>query len=118
MKGEGCPKCYQSKGEKFITNWLINNNIKFKSQYKINIDPEINQSGNAFIDFYLPDHNVFIEYNGEQHYIAKERFGGEIEFNRQQKRDEYVKTYCNKNNIKLIEIKYNENINNKLDNEL
>ena len=25
-----------------------------------------------------PDLNVFIEYNGEQHYIAKEFFGGKL----------------------------------------
>lgn len=118
LRGQGCPKCSQSKGERTITNWLISNDIKFISQHKINIDININPSGNAFIDFYLPNHNIFIEYNGEQHYIAKERFGGELEFQKQQKRDEYVRNYCKEHNIKLIEIKYNENINNKLNNEL
>lgn len=83
LEGEGCPKCCQSKGEKTITNWLIDKNIKFIPQFKINIDSNINQSGKAFIDFYLPDYDTFIEYNGEQHYVAKERFGGELEFQRQ-----------------------------------
>ena len=118
LRGQGCPKCSQSKGERTITNWLISNDIKFISQHKINIDININPSGNAFIDFYLPDHNIFIEYNGEQHYIAKERFGGELGFQKQQRRDEYVRNYCKEHNIKLIEIKYNENINDKLNNEL
>lgn len=118
LRGQGCPKCSQSKGERTITNWLTSKNIKFISQYKIEIDTSINQSGNAYIDFYLPDYNCFIEYNGEQHYIAKERFGGELEFQRQQKRDEYVRNYCKNNNIKLIEIKYNESINDKLNNDL
>lgn len=118
LRGQGCPKCSQPKGERTITNWLIGNDIKFISQHKINIDININPSGNAFIDFYLPDHNIFIEYNGEQHYIAKERFGGELGFQKQQKRDEYVRNYCKEHNIKLIEIKYNENINDKLNNEL
>lgn len=118
LGGQGCPKCCQSKGEKAITNWLIDKNIKFISQYKIDIDSNINTSGNAFIDFYLPGHNMFIEYNGEQHYVAKERFGGEIGLQRQQRRDEYVRNYCKEHNIKLIEIKYNESINDKLNNEL
>lgn len=117
LRGTGCPKCCQSKGEQQITKLLLEKNINFISQYKINIDSNINLSGNAFIDFYLPDLNIFIEYNGEQHYIAKEFFGGELGLEKQKQRDNYVKNYCNTNNIKLIEIKYNDNINIKL-NEL
>ena len=30
----------------------------------------------AYIDFYLPDHDIFIEYNGRQHYIPLDYFGG------------------------------------------
>lgn len=103
----GCPKCSISKGEEFIMNLLNNNNIKFTYNYKIDIDSNINHYGYALIDFYLPDYNLFIEYNGEQHYIAKEYFGGELQLQRQKSRDEYVRQYCNKNNIKLLEIKYN-----------
>lgn len=114
LSGSGCPKCNESKGEKYITNWLNNKNVKYIAQYKIPIDTNINSSGNAFIDFYIPEFNTFIEYNGEQHYIPKDKFGGVITFERQQKRDQYVRDYCFKNNIKLIEIKYNDNINNKL----
>ena len=117
LRGTGCPKCCQSKGEQQITKLLLEKNINFISQYKINIDSNINSSGNAFIDFYLPDLNIFIEYNGEQHYIAKEFFGGELGLEKQKQRDNYIKNYCNTNNIKLIEIKYNDNINIKL-NEL
>ena len=109
LRGTGCPKCCQSKGEKQITKLLLEKNINFISQYKINIDSNINSSGNAFIDFYLPDYNTFIEYNGEQHYIAKEFFGGKLGLEQQQKRDSYVRNYCNINNIKQV-IKYYEGI--------
>ena len=37
-----------------------------------------------------------------------------VNFKRQQKRDQYVRDYCQNNDIKLIEIKFNENIDNKL----
>ena len=114
LSGSGCPKCNESKGEKYITNWLNSKNIKYIAQYKIPIDTNINSSGNAFIDFYIPEFNTFIEYNGEQHYMPKDKFGGVLTFERQQKRDQYIRDYCFKNNIKLIEIKYNDNINNKL----
>lgn len=102
----GCPKCSISKGEELIINILNNNNIKFIYNYKINIDKNINSSGFAYIDFYLPDHNVFIEYNGKQHYIPIEYFGGELQLQKQKARDTYVKEYSINNNIKLIEIKY------------
>ena len=36
-----------------------------------------------YIDFYLPDYNIFIEYNGEQHYVPIEHFGGELQFSEQ-----------------------------------
>lgn len=114
LKGEGCPKCNKSQGEKTVTKYLESKNITYIEQYKINIPKDINRSGIAYIDFYLPAYNIFIEYNGEQHYIPKKRFGGITSFRRQQKRDQYVRDYCQNKGIKLIEIKFNENINNKL----
>lgn len=40
----------------------------------------IRPSGKCFIDFYIPDFNLFIEYNGIQHYTPVEQFGGKIKF--------------------------------------
>lgn len=117
LNGCGCPKCNKSHGETFIENYLIENNIKFIDQYSIDIDKSINKTGKASIDFYLPDLNIAIEYNGKQHYeyIPYFHTGGIIDFKRQQKRDEYVRNYCKNNNIRLIEIKYDENLNNYFD---
>lgn len=106
LNGCGCPKCRQSHGERFITNYLNNNKINFTPQYSIEINKDINISGKANIDFYLPDYNLFIEYNGIQHYVERQAFGGKLEFERQQKRDEYVRNYCKENNIRLLEIPY------------
>lgn len=106
--GRGCPICKQSHGERFVNNYLVANNIRFIPQYSINIDKTINSSGISTIDFYLSDYNLFIEYNGIQHYIETKAFGGVIEFERQQKRDEYVRNYCEENNIRLLEIPYNK----------
>ena len=110
----GCPKCNQSKGEIDVENYLIKNNIKYKSQYSIQIDQLINSSGYAYIDFYLPDYNLFIEYNGKQHYTPVQCFGGQLTFEHQQKRDQYVIEYCNKNNINLLIIKYLDNVEEML----
>lgn len=103
---QGCPECKQSHGEKTIYQYLKNHNYNFKEQYVIPIDKSINKSGVAKIDFYLPDYNLFIEYNGRQHYMSVDCFGGEDKFKKQKERDKYVRKYAIDNNIELIEIPY------------
>lgn len=106
LQKHGCPKCSTSKGELFIEEYLTKQNIVFKKQYCINIPVTINPSGLAYIDFYLPDYNAFIEYNGRQHYIPIKYFGGELELEHQKNRDNYVKDFCKDNNYTLVEIPY------------
>ena len=50
---------------------------------------------------------IFIEYNGKQHYEQPKGNWGSIE--KIQKYDNLKKEYCKKNNIPLIIIKYDEN---------
>ena len=108
LDGQGCPKCIQSKGERIIEGYLQSNNIVYISQYNIPIDTDINTSGKCAIDFYLPEYKLYIEFNGLQHYVPVEHFGGELKFQWQQKRDNYVRNYCKD---KLLEIKFTENKN-------
>lgn len=69
LKGQGCPSCSRSKGEKFIETILTRLNIDFIPEYMI--------KGYRFrYDFYLPKLNVFIEFHGRQHYEPVEAFGG------------------------------------------
>lgn len=65
-------------------------------------------------DFYLPEHNTLIEYQGEQHYIAIRR--GNMTKNEAsenliliQKHDKIKRDYCKTNKINYIEIPYWEN---------
>lgn len=104
----GCPRCNKSHGESIIEKYLKENCIKYLDQYGIDIPENIRISKNTFIDFYLPDFNIFIEYNGIQHYIPQEHFGGKLKFDKQVIRDNYVRDYCKKNNIKLVEISYDK----------
>ena len=106
LHGHGCSKCSWSKGELNISQFLTKHNIEFIPQYIINCP--INVSGIAKVDFYLPTYNIFIEYNGKQHYEPIEYFGGRFTFEHQQLRDTYIKTYCKENNIEFIEISYKE----------
>lgn len=95
--------CIKSQGETKIIFLLQELNISFETQ-KSFIDCK-----NVFplkFDFYLPDYNLLIEYNGKQHYEPIEYLGGEERFEQQQINDNIKKSWCKKNNIKLIEIPY------------
>lgn len=113
LSGKGCPICKESTGERNIRLFLDENNIKYIRQKKFN---ECRNKKNLLFDFYLPDYNLCIEYNGEQHY-KKFRFekNNERLFERIL-RDNIKKDFCIKNDIKLLIIKYNENIIDKIKN--
>jgi len=108
--GQGCPKCIpkKSKGELQIETWLNKNNIYFIPQKTFS-----NCKNKRILpfDFYLPNYNICIEYDGLQHFIPIKYFGGEQEFQRTQLHDHIKNQYCQNNNIKLIRIIYNQNIN-------
>ena len=54
-------------------------------------------------DFYVPQYNTCIEYQGVQHYKPVERFGGEEQFAIQQEHDELKRKYAKNNNFDLLE---------------
>lgn len=107
LSGSGCPVCRKSKGEERVALWLKENNILHKSQYKIQNDFVFCANKNIIVDFYLPEHNTIVEYNGEQHYHSVNLWGGQEKFEQQQERDFALRQYCKKNGIKLLEIPYN-----------
>ena len=57
-------------------------------------------------DFYLPEYNLLIEYQGQQHYEPVEHFGGEEKFRIQQERDKKKRKMAQEKNIELLEISY------------
>ena len=112
IQGSGCPICKQSKGEAKIIKILTKNNINYTYQKGFDDCKNINKLS---FDFYLMDFNTCIEYDGKQHYESNEFFGGIESLKLQQEKDKIKNEYCLKNNIKLIRIKYNENIEDKLE---
>ena len=66
-----------------------------------------------FLDFFLPEYNIAIEVQGEQHYTPSNFFGGEKEFIKRQKRDKKKLSLCEKHNIKVFYLrnKYKYNLN-------
>ena len=71
-------------------------------------------------DFYLPDYNLLIEFDGIQHYEIRGHFGGYDGFVDTKIRDTIKNIYCKDNNIDLLRIPYwdYKNIENILVNKL
>jgi very-short-patch-repair endonuclease len=111
LAGVGCPSCCESHGEKDISTYLDENNIKYIRQHKFD---DCKYKYKLPFDFYLPDYNICIEYDGMQHFKPIAYFGGEKTLKYTKENDNIKNDYCKNNNINLLRIKYNENILNKL----
>lgn len=116
--GSGCPRCKTSRGQTKIETILTKLKIHFETEKRF-------QDCKCLIplpfDFYLPDYNTCIEYDGEQHFDLKfwKRFGlsdreCRQKFDDQLYRDELKTKFCRKNSIKLIRIKYSDSIEDVL----
>ena len=113
LHGSGCPVCNESHGERSVRMWLLEHDISFVSQKRFH--DCIDKKPLPF-DFYLPDYNAVIEYNGIQHYSPVSVFGGEESLTYTKKHDEIKEKYCRKNNINYLCISYTDNIVTSLNN--
>ena len=109
--GYGCYMCKDSIGEKIISNILDSLNIEYIRERRF--DGCKNKNHLPF-DFYLPNFNICIEYQGEQHFTPIEYFGGEKRFKEQLINDNIKKEWCEKNNIELIIVGYLDDISLKM----
>ena len=95
-----------SEGEKVISKFLNYNNIEH--EYEKAYEGLIGIGyGNLSYDFYLPNCNLLIEYQGGQHESYTKGFHTSYDcFERQQEHDKRKREYAKDNNIKLLEIWY------------
>jgi len=70
--------------------------------------PDCKNKKSLPFDFYLPERNICIEFQGIQHYEPREFFGGEKTFKERKFLDNIKREYCKDNNIKLLEISYKD----------
>ena len=101
--GTGCPCCRRSKGEEKIEEYLIKNNITFEPQKKFS---ELRNILPLSYDFYLPDYNLLIEYQGQFHDGTTSMVDKDKYFERQKINDNLKKDYAKNNNYNLLEIWY------------
>lgn len=108
--GCGCPKC-QNKTQTVIYQYLCDT---FKDT---NILYEANKSsvpwlGTLRFDIYFPIYNIAIEYDGIQHFIPQEFFGGSLKHLQVKENDSLKNQKCIENHCILIRIKYTYPMNN------
>lgn len=104
ISGQGCPACSLPKGEIMIKNKLDELGIEYIQQ-KTFKGCKYKQS--LHFDFYIPELNLCIEFDGVQHFEAIEFFGGEEGLVKIQHNDKIKNDYCLNNSILLIRIDNN-----------
>ena len=71
-------------------------------------------------DFYLPDHEIYIEYDGEQHFKPIAFFGMDEKasisvFNEQIERDRAKEKWILDNGFKLLRIRFDQDVRVELE---
>lgn len=108
LNGSGCPRCLESRGERAISSILTEHNILFERQKKF---ADCKNIKCLPFDFFIPEYNLCVEYDGEQHFtpvrfgeISEER--AKAQFLKSQTNDRIKTEYCKRNNIRLLRIPY------------
>lgn len=101
--------CIKSFGEAKIQSILEELNIDFIREYTFSDLKGKNNKGYLRFDFYLPQYNILIEYDGEQHFFSKNcGWNNQESLRRIQENDIIKNNYCKEHNIFLIRIPYTE----------
>ena len=97
-----------SIGERIVDEFLTKNGINFKRE-KTFEGCFVEKNGKCFklrYDFYLPEKNILIEYDGIGHYKPVDRFGGQEGLATRRMYDFIKDKFAESQNMKLIRIPY------------
>lgn len=111
LRGRRCSYCNNPKGEVIINKILKSLKIKYEPQKTFD---DLKDIGLLSYDFYIPDQNILIEYQGRQHYQPVDYFGGEAQFKTQQKHDKMKSDYAKSHHYNLIAVPYTEDTFSKI----
>ena len=120
-QGKGCKKCKNTRGENQIYVWLTHHNFTNFVCEKTFDECKSPKGVKLRYDFYLPSHNLLIEYDGAQHF-GPSAFGRNMSPELQQSNytrtvlhDSIKNEYATNNNIDLLRIRFDENVYQKLE---
>jgi very-short-patch-repair endonuclease len=103
--------CLQSRGEEAIAKFLLSKNITFSKEYSFS---DLKRKNRLRFDFAIFENNklqCLIEFDGVQHFNKNNGFYNEEIVENDKAKD----AYCLENNIRLFRIKYNENIEERME---
>jgi protein-arginine kinase activator protein McsA len=117
---KGCSRCTLSKGEALIASILDNEEINYLVEYPV-LNPKTGH--NLRFDFYLPEKNIFIEFDGLQHFEPVNFGGMSVESSlkvhtRIKARDKIKDKLAKEMDVKLLRIKYDQDIQESLNDNL
>lgn len=125
-KDASCHFCTSSLGERIVYVCLEERKINFEIEKTFE---DCFYKNKLRFDFYLPDYNMCIEFQGEQHFrpvdfsytpTEESKLEAKEKFQLNQIRDEIKRKYCKDKGIKLLEINYKDidNIKEILENNI
>ena len=100
LNGKGCPYCKTSKLEEFVS-------VEIGKNYNIERQKRFDWLGNQSLDIYIPEYNVAVECQGEQHFepidfANRGKEWSNENLKRIQKLDATKKLLCEEHNVKLL----------------
>jgi len=116
LGGCGCPKCSHgiSRGEKRIQKYFDENNVKYEREKRFDDLCGLTKNSRLRYDFYLPDYNTLLEYDGEQHFMPinvkgrLDELAIHVKHEATKVNDKKKNKYAKKNGYKLVRIPYTE----------
>lgn len=110
LRGIGCPECGKKFGisEREVLSALQDKygNVEYQKPFPFLKSKTSYQK----LDYYLPDYNIGIEYQGSQHFGSNRRFGGDVGYEKVKDRDARKFQKCERNGIKMFYISFERNI--------
>jgi hypothetical protein len=109
--GQRCKFCNESKSEKRISKFLLNNNINFITQLRIKKCRDIKPLPFDFAIYYDKEKNnlaFLCEFDGFHHFHETRRKNAKEYFQKVKKHDLIKDNFCKLNNINLERISYLE----------
>ena len=99
LNGCGCNLCHCNKMETLLLNFFEEKKLHYEYQKQFEW---LKDKKPLKLDFYLPDFNVAVECQGEQHFYPVKHFGGEKKLIKNIKRDKLKKELCDMHGIKIL----------------
>lgn len=102
-------------GERWVNETMLFNYVAtLFPNYNVEREASPAWLGRQRLDIYIAKIKLAIEYQGQQHFMPIDFFGGEDGFQKAKERDKEKKSKCKKNGVDLVYFTYKENLSEEL----